>query len=37
MCDLLLTIFNMSVTASVVILFVLLARLLLKCSPKLFS
>ena len=37
MCDLLLTIFNMSVTASVVILFVLLARLLLKRSPKLFS
>ena len=37
MRDLLLTVFNMSVTASVVILFVLLARLLLKKGPKEFS
>lgn len=37
MQDLILTILNMSVTASVVILFVLAARLLLKRSPTIFS
>ena len=37
MHDLLLTVFNMSVTASVVILFVLAVRLLLRRSPRMFS
>lgn len=35
--ELLPIVFNMSVTASMVILFVLLARLLLKKAPKIFS
>ena len=35
--ELLPIVFNMSVTASVVIVFVLLARLLLKRAPKIFS
>ena len=35
--ELLPIVFNMSVTASVVIVFVLLARLLLKKAPKIFS
>ena len=37
MTNIMLTVFNMSVTAAIVILFVMLARLLLKNSPKICS